>query len=124
MAEVKAPEQNNRFINQTISNTRSNLIEKTEDKLENVLLKHEKETSKAVSWITPLALLLTILIVFLTATFKDFLSINKDVWQAVFILGFVATIVWTIVSGFNAIKFRNERSVECLINKIKNSTQN
>ena len=122
MAEIKLSEPN-KFVNQTISNTRSNLIEITEDKLENVLLKHEKEISKSISWITPLAIFLTILIVFLTASFKDFIGINKDTWQAVFIICFGLTFIWTIICCFNAVKYRNQASVKSLIDKIKDSTQ-
>ena len=109
-----------KFIDQVRTNTKSDLIEITEDKLENILLKHLNKLNKVRGWLTPFSLTVTILIVLLTANFKLFLGITKEIWNAVFILGFFVTLIWTIVSVFSAIKCSKGATIEFLISEIKN----
>ncbi|MCH3883223.1 hypothetical protein [Tenacibaculum aquimarinum] len=109
-----------KFVSQVRINTQSELIEITEDKLENILLKHLSKLNKIKGWLTPVSLLLTILIVLLTAEFKLFWGVEKEVWKAIFILGLVATIIWSIITIINAIKCSKSSTVTFLINEIKN----
>ena len=65
-----------KFVDKNVSNVKSDLIEITHDKLENILLKHLKNLDIRNSWITPASIFLTVLIVRLTATFNDSFGIN------------------------------------------------
>lgn len=112
-----------KFVDQIRSNTKSDLIEITEDKLENILLKHLNKLTKIKSWITPLSLFATILIVFLTAEFKDFAGIEKAVWKAVFVISLLVTFGWTIVSSIQAIKCSRNATIVQLIKEIKNNQE-
>ncbi len=112
-----------KFINQVRTNTKSDLIEITEDKLENILLKYIDKVKKTFNWLTPLSLFLTILIVLLTAEFKTFIGIDKTVWNAFFLLSLLLTGFWTIKSGYYAIKCSKESTIEKLLQQIKNATE-
>lgn len=110
----------NKFVNQVRSNTKSDLIEITEDKLENILLKHLNKSTIINSWVTPLSLFLTILTVLLTSEFKEFGSLDKSDWKAFFTICLIVTLIWTIVSTIKAIRCSKKSSIKFLINEIKN----
>lgn len=113
----------NRFVDKVRSNIKSDFIEITEDKLENILLKHLDKLTKVNSWITPLSLFITIFTVLLTVEFRNFANIDKSVWEAVFIICFLGTFIWTIVSSIQAIKCSKKASIEYLIKEIKNNRE-
>ena len=108
------------FVDQIRSNIKSDLIEITEDKLENILLKHLKKMAITQSWITPASLFLTILLIFLTANFKDFAGLDKSVWTALFVLLLIGTFFWSIYSIYQAITNTKKTSIDYLIREIKN----
>lgn len=110
-----------KFVSQSWTNTKSDLIEITEDKLENILIKHLHKLDKAKGWLTPLSLFVTILIVLLSTEFKQFLSIEKEVWEAIFVIGSFATLIWTFYSGYQAYNCSKNTSIRFLIEQIKNS---
>lgn len=112
-----------KFVDQVRTNTKSDLIEITEDKLENILLKHLNKLNKVKAWLTPLSLFITILIVLLSAEFKLFLGIEKEVWKALFLILVVLTLVWTIISGYEAVKCSKSATILFLINEIKNNQE-
>lgn len=112
-----------KFVDQVRTNTKSDLIEITEDKLENILLKHLDKLNKVKGWLTPLSLFATILIVLLTAEFKLYFGIEKEVWKAVFVLSLFVTMIWTGISSYNAIRCSKKSSISFLINEIKNQQE-
>jgi hypothetical protein len=112
-----------KFINQVRTNTKSDLIEITEDKLENILLKHLDKLTKAKSWLTPSTLFITVLIVILTSTFKDFLSVEKEVWKAMFIILLIVTFIWAIISISHSVRCSKTATIKFLIGEIKNKTE-
>lgn len=112
-------ENENRFVDQKRSNIKSDLIEITHDKLENILLKHLKSLSLMKSWLTPLSLFLTLLIAQLTATFNDFIGIKASVWNAAFLLGILASLIWLIVVIIKMYRCRNKATITYLMNEIK-----
>lgn len=116
-------DQENRFIDKKRSNVKSDLIEITHDKLENILLKHLKNITLMKSWLTPLSLAITLLITRLTATFNDFLTVKASVWNAVFLLGFLASIVWLIIVLIRMISNRKKASLSYLMCEIKKSDE-
>jgi uncharacterized membrane protein YqjE len=113
----------NKFVDKVISNTKSNLIEITDDKLENILLKHIDKLTIVKSWITPMSLFITILIVFLTADFKTFIGVEKQVWKAVFMILLAVSFVWTIYASIKAYSCRKKAKIDFLISEIKNNRE-
>lgn len=112
-----------KFVNDYTSNVKSDLIEITEDKLENILLKHLNKLNTNQMWITPLSLFITIILVIITATFSTKIGIDKSVWEAIFYIAALITFIWSIISGLKAFN-NNDTSIECLIKKIKNKENN
>ncbi len=110
----------NKFVNEVRTNTKSDLIEITEDKLENILLKHLSKLNKIRGWLTPLSLFITILIVLLTADFKIFIGLGKEIWKAIFVISLLATFIWTLVAGIQAIMCSKDSTISFLIGQIKN----
>ena len=110
-----------KFVDKRMSNVKSDLIEITHDKLENILLKHLKNLDIRNSWITPASIFLTVLIVRLTATFNDSFGISKDVWNAFFLILMIGSLIWLIWKIIEIINCWKKSSVEYLINSIKAS---
>lgn len=113
--------KDNKYINQVCRNVKSDLIEITEDKLNNILSEFILNYKKVQSWITPLTLSISILLVILTADFnKDFLGIKKEIWSAIFYLSLIACICWLIWCILNIIKYYKKTRLDYIIKKIKN----
>jgi hypothetical protein len=111
-----------RFVKTVCRNTQSDLIEITEDKLENILLKFLNIFKKVRNWITPFSIFLTFLITILTANFdKNFLSISKEIWCAIFYCGLIGSFIWLLFSVFISIKYKNQGTLEYLLKTIKNN---
>ncbi len=112
---------NNKFVSKVCSNTKSDLIEITEDKLENILTKFLKDYKKTIEWMTPLGLFLSFLITSFTADFKDFIGIPKETWSSILFILMILSFFWTIYTVFFAIYNYKKTSMEFLLNKIKNN---
>jgi uncharacterized membrane protein len=69
---------------------------------------------------TPLALFLSFLLTCLSADFKDFLGISKDIWTAIMYILMTLSLIWTLYTIFAAIYYYKRTSIEYLINKIRN----
>ena len=122
MATILQNNQNDsRFINNVCSNTKTDFIEITEDKLENILTKFVQDIKKSTGWLTPLSIFLTILVVHLTTEFKDFLTIPKEVWSAMFYLCLAISLCWFFSKIIHAFKTKKKTDIQFLINKIKNN---
>lgn len=121
--EIKDKNDQSRYIGKVVSNVKSNLIEITEDKLENILLKHLGKVHKRRAWITPFGVAFTVLITILTSDFKEFVGIKKETWQAIFFLLLVASLFWTIYAIVEAISVAKKSNSRYLINEIKNSLE-
>lgn len=111
----------NRFVEKRRTNVKSDLIEITHDKLENILLKHLKNVNIKTSWVTPLTISLTVLLARLTADFKDYFDISKDVWDAFFLILFFASVIWFLWTVYRIIVCWKKSSIDHLINQIKNA---
>lgn len=114
----------NKFVDKRMSNVKSDLIEITHDKLENILLKHLKNLDIRKSWITPASIFLTVLVARLTSTFNDSLGIPKDVWNAFFLILMMASGLWLIYKVIEIINCWKKSSVEYLIDTVKASETN
>lgn len=113
--------EDSKFIRDKRSNVKSDLIEITEDKLENILLKHIQKLGIRKSWITPLSLAVTILLANLTATFGDKFGINGTVWEALFLLITIGAAIWLFVALVRMFLNWQESSLSNLIAVIKNT---
>lgn len=109
-----------RFVEQYRSNVKSDVIEITEDKLENILLKHLTKLMTRKGWMMPLSLFISVFLASLTATFTRKFGIEGHVWQATFILSVIVSGVWLVASIVKLAMCWKESSMDTLINTIKN----
>ena len=115
-------QQNPRVVQRIIeidavhSNLNSQVLEITIDRLKIVLLENEKNMSEAGEWKTPLALLLTIVLVLCTTGFKDSLGLKANVWEAVFLISALLSAGWLV---FSFTKLKHRVRVDQLIELLK-----
>jgi hypothetical protein len=119
----KATYTKDEFIDKIISKTKSNVIQITEDKLENILIKNTKYLDSKSVWITPFSLLLTLILSLLTSNFKDFIGIPKETWQSLFYIGTVLIGIWFFVSLSIVYKHRKKSTIEYLLSQITKTNQ-
>ncbi len=113
-----------KFIDKKRTNTKSDLIEITEDKLENILLKTHKYLDLKKSWLNPLSLFSTLLLAKLTAEFKDFLEISKNTWEAIFIIGIILSFFWLCLTIIKIVINWDKSSLDYLLKIVKNTHTN
>ena len=97
-------------------NLGQNIITTTEDRIRLCMIEHLDRVGRRKSWTTPLGIFLTILVVFATTTFKDFM-LNADVWEAIFSMGGLISFIWLLGCANDA---RTDTSIDKIIEEIKN----
>ena len=110
-------------VKQIHSNVEQQLIQITEDKLENILLKYIKNLNIKNSWISPASIFITVVIAKTTATFTDSLGLSAAVWESIFILVGVGSLIWLVRNLIHITKNWDISSISHLICKIKNSDE-
>jgi hypothetical protein len=110
-----------KFVDKRYANLRSDVIEITHDKLENVLLKfYERHTFRS-SWFNPLSLGIGVALTLSTADFKaQALGLDGATWRAVFVIALFSSVLWLAYNLITLARCWKETSLEFLINKIKN----
>ena len=63
-------DSDSRFVDKHRRNTKSDLIEITEDKLENILLKHLSKLEMQKRWLLPFSILLSVSLTLASANFR------------------------------------------------------
>jgi hypothetical protein len=116
-------EESSKFIDKRRTNVKSDLIEITEDKLENILLKHLHKIGIRKSWIIPLSIFVNVLLTQLSASFGDKFGVSGTVWEAIFVLITLSTGVWFVISIIRIISNWKEISISALIAIIKNAKE-
>lgn len=104
-----------RVINR-VDNTKSDKVIITYDKLFRKLTPHIENIHRKREWVSALGLMLATLTTLITCDFKYFIF-SGEVWNAVFLLGFVISFVYFIYSVAVAIKYRKENT-EAIIKDI------
>ena len=107
-----------KFIDKRCSNVKSDLIEITHDKLENILLKHLHCLKYRKEWMAPLSIFITLLVTIITVTFNDF-GFVAEVWEAIFIVCALLAFILFMRSIILLIKYWNSITIDSLIDKIK-----
>jgi hypothetical protein len=110
-----------KFVDKRYANVKSDVVEITHDKLENVLLKFYQKHLLRTAWFNPLSLGIGLALTLTTAEFKVVaLGIEGATWKAVFILALFASGAWLAVNLVRLAASWRETSIDYLINRIKN----
>ena len=114
-------EAEDKYVDKHYANVKSDVIEITHDKLENVLLKFYQKHLLRFAWFNPLSLGIGLALTLTTADFKaNALGIEGATWKAIFILALCGSAIWLVISLFRLVIGWNETSLEFLIDRIKN----
>lgn len=105
-------------ILQVHRNTNQEVIQITDDKLRLILKNHLEKMEKRNDWVAPLGVLIAVLTVFVSATFKDALGLSAATWNALFILLAIAASGWLIRC---LLAMKRSPSLDDVINTIKNA---
>jgi len=104
-------------VNAVHSNVEQEVIEITSDKLKIILSCHVDSLASRKEWHTPLSMLLTIIVVLCTTTFKPFAGFSADTWSAVFIISAGLNTLWLI----NTLrKLKQNITIDDVLNAAKN----
>ncbi len=110
-----------KFVDKRYANLRSDVIEITHDKLENVLLKFYERHTLRSSWFNPLSLGIGVALTLSTADFKaQALGLDGATWRAIFVIALAGSVIWLAANLFQLSRCWKETSLEFLIDKIKN----
>lgn len=110
-----------RYVDKHYANVKSDIIEITHDKLENVLLKFYERRLLLSAWFNPFSIILSVALTLTTAEFKaTVFSIEGPTWKAIFLVALFLSIAWLVFLWVKLLMYRNETSIESLINRIKN----
>lgn len=110
-----------RFVDKRYANLRSDVIEITHDKLENVLLKFYEKHALRTAWFNPLSLGVGVALTLSTAEFKtQALGLDGPTWHAAFLITLACSIGWLATILVRLGRHWKETSIESLINRIKN----
>lgn len=110
-----------RFVDKKYANLRSDIVEITHDKLENVLLKFYQKHALRTAWFNPLSLGVGVALTLSTAEFKaKTMGFDGTTWQAIFVIALFGSIIWLIINLARLWWCWNETTLEFLIDRIKN----
>ena len=101
-------------------NLNQQVIMTTEDRLRICLIENLKKAEKKYDWIAPLGILIAIIIAFVTSSFND-VFLSSQTWEAIFIIGGVASFIWLIITLKYAFVKIN---LDHIISDIKTSQKN
>lgn len=87
----------NQLIQRVDTNVTQQIIVTTADKARLCLIQALHRLERRNAWIAPAGILATLIVVFPTTTFQDFLGMSKEYWKAIFSVATVATLIWLVV---------------------------
>ena len=97
------------------SNLSQEIIKITTDKLKLVLKDYLHLMERKKEWMTPLGIVITLVVVLTTTTFKE-AYFSADTWKAIFVITLILSSVWLLKSLWYAFK---SPSVEEIVERIK-----
>lgn len=95
----------------------------TADKIKISLIEHRAALKAQNDWVTPLGMLLALIPSLIATDFKQFLGIEPNVWQALFLLGSIGCFGWFIYAIIISIKLRKKSDIEYVIEQLKQPTE-
>lgn len=110
-----------KFVDKRYANLRSDIVEITHDKLENVLIKFYQKHALRTAWFNPLSMVVGVALTLTTAEFKEkAIGLQGATWQAIFVIALVLSAVWLITNLARLAISWKETTLDFLIDRIKN----
>ena len=104
-------------VDEIHENTSTELITITSDKLKIIIMEYLSKVESSKSWQTPLGIVITIVLVFVSSEFKDAFNIPAATWRAIFFIAAIISVVWLI---FSLAKIKSSLMISDVLDIIKN----
>jgi len=92
------------------------IIVTTADKARLCLIEAMDRMERRRAWIAPAGILATLLVVFPTTTFQDFLGFSREYWKAAFSIVTLVTSLWLVKCIFD---IRRSLSIDEVVNRLR-----
>lgn len=103
-------------------NLDQNVIIVNEDKLWRCLTPVIERAGRQYGWVAPLSLIVACLATLVTADFRATSGIPKDIWQRIFEMGFVASLIWLVCAVWRAVIAWRSKDIESVFRELKAAT--
>jgi hypothetical protein len=104
------------LIRRVDSNITQQIILTTADKARLCLMEALDRLERRRAWIAPAGILATLVVVFPTTTFQDFLGFSKEYWRAIFSMVTLGALTWLIVCLY---RMRASITVEEVVDRLR-----
>lgn len=88
--------------------------------LRSLIRDHDEAIKSSADWVSIVALLVSLVLANITASFHQFLGLSPDTWKAIFVICTFASAIWLIVILVQRSRNRNTRSIDYLIKQLTN----
>ena len=102
-------------INAVHVNVAQEYIVITEDKTYRCLTEWEKGVRLRESWIAPFSVLISLVLAFATADFRDAFGLPKDTWRAIFVVGVVISGAWLVKTLYGLVRSQGQTVDELIV---------
>lgn len=106
----------NKLIERVDTNVTQQIIVTTADKARLCLIDALQRIERRNAWIAPAGVLATLIVVFPTTTFQDFLGLSREYWKALFSIITVATVIWLFVC---LVRIRKSLTIEQIVDRLR-----
>jgi len=92
-----------------LTNLPQDVITTTEDKVRLCLSEYLKKMEKKKGWLTPMGLTISFTLTLMASQFRDW-GLSSATWQAIFIIGVVASSCWlvySVIESFHSVKIED-----------------
>jgi hypothetical protein len=107
------------LIRRVDTNVTQDFMVITADKARLCLIQALDRMERRRAWIAPAGILATLIVVFPTTTFQDFLGLSKEYWKAIFSLATVSACAWLIFCLF---RIRGSLTIEQIVDRLRTSS--
>lgn len=98
-------------------NTSTEVVSITLDRLKLILIEHFQKIESRSSWSVPFSLLVTVVLVFCSASFKEAFGLSADSWAAIFLIVGISSFVWLLRCLYT---MKAKQNLDDIIEQIKN----
>lgn len=109
----------NSLIQRVDTNVTQQIIITTADKATLCLMQTLDRMEQRRAWIAPAGILATLIVVFPTTTFQDFLGLSKEYWRALFSLSTIGTTIWLVVA---LLRIGKSLTIDQIVDRLRNES--
>ncbi len=106
----------NNLIQRVDTNVTQQIIVTTADKARLCLMQTLDRMEQRKAWIAPAGILATMIVVFPTTTFQDFLGLSREYWRALFSLITIGAFIWLVYALF---RIRSSLTIDQIVDRLR-----